>query len=167
MIQRIQTIYLLIVFILSIVLFFTPVCLYKNETKNPASIGTSPDIIKYDVGGLKQINNGAEKTLDVLYSVPALTILIGSISFVTILFFKRRKLQLRLCKILIVLSIVLELIMMFITERKVKELTKIETWSTTYLIGIYLPLAMIFLIYLAHAAIKKDDDLVRSSDRLR
>jgi hypothetical protein len=39
--------------------------------------------------------------------------------------------------------------------------------KVVYKIGTYLPLLQVIFIFLAHQAIKKDDELVKSADRLR
>ncbi len=165
MIQRIQTVYLLFVFIVCIALFFTPISLYKNVTKNLNDTNTSQDIIKYDLRGLKRLSAGTEIKLVTIYAIPGIVATIGAIAFITMLLFKRRSLQLKLCKLLLILNILLILMLLFYVEKEVNAIS--NTWTATYLIGMYIPIVTLFLLYLANGSIKKDDDLVKSSDRLR
>jgi hypothetical protein len=167
MIQRIQTVYLLLVCIISFVLFFTPISLYKNETKVAGNTLATPGIIKYNFKGLSDLTNDMEIHLDPIYPIPALNIAIIFLCSLAIYVFKRRSLQMALCKLLILMNCVLLVLFVFYVEHKVKELTQMTHWGITYLTGTYLPIASIFFLYLAHGAIKKDDKLVKSADRLR
>jgi hypothetical protein len=52
----------------------------------------------------------------------------------------------------------------FLQENILKQFT-IET--KTYLVGTYLPLIALLLVFLAQRGIKHDEELVKSADRLR
>lgn len=150
-----------------IAFFFAPISIYKNGTTNINSGNAAPGIVKYDLQGLKKLNLQSEEIISSVYAIPMIVMVIGGIAFLSILFFKRRSLQMRLIKFDMVLNVVLLLMLVFYVEREVRTITHIDTWSATYLVGMYFPIVTLFLLYLAHVAIKKDDELVKSSDRLR
>jgi hypothetical protein len=167
MIQRIQTVYLLVVCILSFVLFFTPVSVYKNAAKIDSNTAVSQKIIKYNLKGLSDISGEAEILLNRLIAIPVINLLVLILALTAIFLFKKRSLQMKICKLLIVLNCVLLGLFILFVEREISALTSNTSWSATYLIGTYLPIAGLFFLYLANSSIKKDDNLVRSADRLR
>ena len=139
MIQRIQTIYLLIVTILGVLL-----CCYPMAEVVPVE----GEIFKMAMGG------------PLPYS--ALIVLMPVLSFTTIFLYKKRVLQMRLCSFNIVLSILTMLLSglyIYMTYKTGSKLTM--KWPC-----VIMPINII-LLYLAARAIGKDEALVRSLDRLR
>jgi len=131
MIQRIQTIWLFLIFLLSGCLFFLfPV---KSE---------SSDLFPYLclwIGGI------------------ALTFVL---SFVAIFLYKKRPLQLKMCTGIWILQI-LFYVTVFFALRSTRETDVVWQWTVAF------PLIVCILDILAIRAIKKDEKLVRSLDRLR
>ncbi len=126
MIQRIQSVYLLLVAVISVVMLFVPI----EHTE----------------------------LIDLRNYVYALEIFIGASAFVTIFLYKRRKHQIKHCWLLIILQIIiLGFYFLFFSSPD----------RSHYYIGAYLLIVSIILCFLAKRAIKKDDELVRSADRLR
>ena len=91
-------------------------------------------------------------------------ILLIILSFGTIFLFKQRPLQTRLCLLGIVLSIGL-----LVLEDHLADTVKSDAnYSTgTWMPGIALPLLIIITLILAMRGIRKDNKLVKSLDRLR
>ena len=86
------------------------------------------------------------------------TITVGGLAFVTIFLFKKRKLQLWLC----VLGILLEALLLFLFYRETTTFTQGTYSFTAILHGIIL-----IAFVLAARAINKDSKMVKDSDRLR
>jgi len=94
------------------------------------------------------------------------------ISIGTLFFYKKRILQMRLCKFGIIVNIIFVfLIYMFADKIKDKFITELlfkpEQVSIRFKTGSILPLIMIVLFLLASRYTSKDEKLVKSADRLR
>ncbi|MFL5752166.1 MAG: DUF4293 domain-containing protein, partial [Bacteroidia bacterium] len=93
----------------------------------------------------------------------ALNILIPVISLITIFQFKNRPRQARMARVLMLLSAFL------LTAMLTMEFFKGEKaiWEKTYLWPSFLPIISTISAFLAARFIKKDEELVRSADRIR
>ncbi len=87
----------------------------------------------------------------------ASSILLVIISFLALFMFKKRKTQMRLCRLVVLFSIILYIM-----------------WSSEWYYGQWhlcwlavIPLCLIVLHILAYVGINKDEKLIRSVDRLR
>ena len=89
-------------------------------------------------------------------------ILSAILSFITIFLFKNRKLQFVLNRINILLNF---LLLGFIVYNVLN--VSGETQVSEKGIGTFLPILSVFLLVFANRYIKKDEDLVKSVDRLR
>ncbi|MDP2386105.1 MAG: DUF4293 domain-containing protein [Bacteroidota bacterium] len=147
MIQRIQTVFLLSVAIIAALLFVFPAEVYASSTET----------IFYTLlpFGVK------EGTSPIIYGLFATNIGLIILAFVSIFQYKNRKKQLKTSRLLMLLS-AMQVSLMFVFSLYNKEgYTKDYTWAA------YLPLAMIVFSLLAGIFIKKDEELVRSADRIR
>ena len=91
-------------------------------------------------------------------------IAIGSLAIVGIFLYKNRKLQFRLS----VLGVIFSIGFLFMEYLKVEEFKKTNNILTgSYQVGALLPVVMIIFFILAARGIYKDDKLVKSLDRLR
>ena len=153
MLQRIQTIYLLIIFALEVALLFLPI----------ATIQAGTDFFSFNVLGLTQM--GAKETM--AYStlgLTALTLASAILALVTIFKYKKRLVQIRLSVInmfLLVGFYVLFAVFAWITYGK---------FNGTHFgieVALAFPFVNIILTYLAIGKIGADEALVRSLDRLR
>ncbi|MCQ2194527.1 MAG: DUF4293 domain-containing protein [Paludibacteraceae bacterium] len=151
MIQRIQTVYLLIATVLSVVMFFFPL-----------EVLFTPSSGSYEFGLLGVSQNG-----ELLYStwpLLVLTILSTILSAGAIFCYKDRMLQSRLCVLNILLWIgfcIMFFVYLFINN------AKFEITETAYKLPMIFPILNIIFVFLANKAIHKDEELVRSMDRLR
>ena len=134
MIQRIQSLYLLICTILPIVFIWL---IYQNNL------------------------------FDIILVLSALS---SIISCVTIFYYKRRKTQFVLCRLNILLNFSILACFYFVYIQDfglnfyvTEELFRMEIFDIVNLI----PIICIFLLVAANRAIKKDEDLIRSIDRIR
>ncbi|MBR5133526.1 MAG: DUF4293 domain-containing protein [Alistipes sp.] len=152
MIQRIQTLYLLVVALLMSLTLFMPIASF--------SVGGET----YELTAFTLRCGEASQTtvwMGIMLSLAA------ALPLVNIFLFKRRVLQIRLCAVEIVLligSLVMIGLYYWLTSRIFEGLT-IEHrqfgWAAP------MPLVSLILAYLASRAIFKDEMLVRSLDRIR
>lgn len=92
------------------------------------------------------------------FPVMLLTIAVSGLALCTLFLFKKRKLQLRLC----VLGILLEALLIFLYYKEVKTYTNgtLSIWALLH--GL-----IVFFFFLAAKSINKDEKLIKDSDRLR
>ncbi len=150
MIQRIQSVYLLLTTLLSFLFLKNEILAFSDETGS---------VIKFTINGLSGVPEPLVKTLP----ATILIVLIPVLSALIIFLFKNRSLQLILCKML------LSLISVLIIALVIYSCTIIGKYNAELVPGFKMGLPVIQLIfgYLAYRGIKKDDDLVKSYDRLR
>ncbi len=153
MIQRIQSIYLLIAFAFGLSMFFSHQIEFMADTMYTLSF--------------KGIN--ALQASETSKSIPtiALSILLvlsPLVTFITIFLFKKRFLQIRLCAANIALLIGTTGLIYYFGSMGLKEL---PAQSLTYSVTTVFPIAGAILNYLALRAILKDEALIRSMDRIR
>ncbi|NVJ88304.1 MAG: DUF4293 domain-containing protein [Flavobacteriaceae bacterium] len=143
MIQRIQSIYLLLTTLLSGVIIFV-FNLWKTSTNNIYVV---------------DLFNEEELSLKV---IPVMFFLTSILAFVTIFLYKNRKLQFVIGRIIILINLFLLGLLIYLSLNLSGEAAVSEKG-----IGMFIPVLAILLIVLANKAIKKDEDLVKSVDRLR
>lgn len=97
-----------------------------------------------------------EKTTPVLFFTSAL------LSIVTLFLFKNRQLQFVLGRLNILINLFLLGVLIYLSQTLSGEALVSEKG-----IGMFFPVIVILLLVLANKAIKKDEDLVKSVDRLR
>ena len=144
MIQRVQSLYLLIAFLISGVLAFS-VLLWENI-----------DGIAYYLTGM--IKEDSWK----IVSIPMGFILSTILSLLAIMNFKNRTLQIKLNRFNIVINLYLLGIIVYLLLS-----LSGESYISEKGIGLFLPVIVIVLLVLANKTIQKDEELVKSVDRLR
>lgn len=155
MIQRIQSLYLFLIFLLSSLLFFGSILTFSNSAGAVIKI-TFANIVK-------STESQGFEVIERLLPLSVIIILIPILSMVTIFFFKRRNIQLRLAVVLIILCILLVIALIY------GSFTAISQQNASLVPGfnMIVPLAILVLSLLAYLGIKNDDRLVKSYDRLR
>lgn len=150
MIQRIQSIYL----------FLVAVCSLLTLVFSFSSYNVGESILVFDAFGFELA--GKQQGFMPLYPI-----LISSTLFalVSLFLFKARKRQLMINKINYLL-ILLVIILMFIDLNTFKALIDSET-VVSYGVGMFLPIAALVFNFLANRGIKSDEKLIQSLDRLR
>lgn len=155
MLQRIQSVYLLLasLSLLAVVLF--PLFAFDGES--------SSYILKMCL-----FSNGEESlAIPTLYWVwLSLAWLTGLMLLISIFGFKNRKGQMQKGRIAYVLILAV-LVCAYFTGGAAEDLLPEGTWKSVYGISFYLPAAALAFNFLANRAIKGDEDLVKSLDRLR
>ena len=158
MVQRIQTLYLAIVAIACILLFFFPLANYYHEVQGN---------YKLFIYGIRSMDPEPKVLFSSFFTIPLIFMAVASFIFTvsTIFLFKNRPLQIRLCAFNMLTNIVLVMVIFFFYATRIKTMTMIEPeYNYT---GMALPLVSILFLVLANQAIRKDEALVRSADRLR
>ena len=162
MIQRIQSIYLLLVSLLFGVLFSLRIgdfhLIIKDGTKETWNYYLHY-ILRASDGTIIHTNNNTYLTLT--------AILIALLSIITIFLYRKRLTQLKLCKLGFFLNIVFIGLFFFYSDFELKQDNPGSTIEIDYGFSVLVPLVTLTLLLLASKAIKKDEDLVRSADRLR
>jgi len=154
MIQRIQTVYLLIAEILIGALFFVPFA---------EIAGKEGSIYRFDIKGIYL--EGVQKSEIIYSSLPL--VLLWAVSLIliliTIFLYKNRILQMKISTINIFILLGLGGLIFYYVWSGAKLLMGVYS-LTIYLV---FPVIAAILIYLAIRAISKDEELVRSIDRIR
>lgn len=157
MIQRIQSVFLALVFVLGIVLFISPVLSFISYEN------------VFIMNAYHTINSVDNTVVSKNIGIGAMQGLIAILALISIFLYKKRQLQIKLCKFNILLvALQIAAIVMYIDVAK-------ETISPDapngVLIGIkygaIFPILSLIFLYLSIRFIKKDEDLIRSADRLR
>ena len=156
--QRIQTVYLAIITICCGLVFVFPF----------AEIITSNGSVIMD--GISIISQNANIAAELFkpWPVTILALLAALLAPACITQFKNRTLQMKMCRLNALLLLGLVFSMFYLIDKAQAMFTNMEIETEiSYGIGTYLPLVAVVLNILATRAIKKDEKLVRSADRLR
>jgi len=153
MIQRIQTLFLLIASALQIALLFMPIAEYAMPDK---------EIIVLSASGFKTDAVLSEKLLSTNINL-IFVCLIALLLLISVFLFKYRILQMRICVFSILLLIGFQLFIIWFTWNSGQMIEAI----TYYKISIIFPIVSVILTYLAYRKINKDEKLVRSLNRIR
>jgi hypothetical protein len=158
MIQRIQSVFLLIAFISSVLLFFFPLAgIYGDTSTYLFFVYKFQNMVP---GDTSLFNNMAVIPLAVINAGTA-----GLVA-VSIFMYKNRVLQMRLVRFGIFLDIIL-IALVFFVYAGIIERTLFVTPDYMSEAGIYFPLAALVFLILANRSIVRDERMVRSIDRLR
>ncbi len=160
MIQRIQSLYLLLISICSIVLLFFPI---YSLVPGPTSSDSS--IYMFYMFGVQLIKDGTDSLLVRYWPVTILNFLIMISALLIIFKFKNRPLQLKLTGLLTILGILMVILLVYETSQ-LQTVFGANHYIMFGWVGSLIILQIIFA-RLAMVAIKKDDQLVKSADRLR
>jgi hypothetical protein len=153
MLQRIQTVYLLLVAILAVITIFMPLAVLQSGDQ----------FYEFDVVGVSTMF-GEPELMYATWGLFALTAIIALLALITIFLYKNRMLQIRL-------SIFNALVMVgfyavfvyFVYDVK----SQIEVTAFSVKLALSFPLIALILDYLAIRNIGADEVLVRSLNRLR
>ncbi len=176
MIQRIQSIYLVLALVGLALLFMFPTATFDlvNSQTNTIEATASLDLVEQ---ATTYVETGIEKGItptfvgqgSVLLMILVIVIAVGTL--VSIFLFKNRILQMRLVALTLVLTLAyIAIVFVSTIDGCVADLQAswpIWTVNMHYGVGTFAPLAVAVLLFLAQQAIKKDELKVRAADRLR
>ena len=162
MIQRRQTIFMLLSVIITALLFFTPLM----------SFNANDEVMRFTIFGIKNPIETMSFAATYTWPLVVLTILMTVAPLVTIFLYKKRELQVRLCRLNMLVNIIFIGLVFIYYESDVMSVifaveNDIYTLDVAYFIGMAFPLVNLVLEILAIRGIKKDIELLKSVDRLR
>ncbi len=156
MIQRIQSVYLFLVVASMASLFFLPFSSVETTENNITSMHV------FEVMGHKTFQDNVQTQNAPFYPILILTVVVIVLSLLNLFLYKHRLKQIRLCQLIMLLIVVLVVLIFQQSETRATDVTHV-----VYHVGTYITVISIVWVFLASKAIKKDEDLVRSADRLR
>lgn len=153
MLQRIQTLYLLVSLALVVLLLFSPVAEILADNNK---------LLVFKSTGLYEVESGKMiiKTIPVIILISVIILLY----IVSIMAFKRRVLQARICMLNILLLFGLIGLAYYYLSFIFRKTEPLE--SSLRLAALY-PVICIILTFLAYRNIRKDEQIVKSIDKIR
>jgi len=157
MIQRIQSLFLILAAAAVILMFFFPISCFYSET-----LGN----YKLLANGLKCMDPDPKIHTSAMFILPLLALVVVSagLSLLTVFLYKNRQMQFKVLAFNILISIVLVIVILLFYMNTVQKLTGIPP---VYEFGAFCPLISLLFLVLANRYIRKDENLVKSADRLR
>ncbi|GGG96940.1 hypothetical protein GCM10011416_13540 [Polaribacter pacificus] len=144
MIQRIQSVYLFLAALVSGGLIYV---------FNLWTLKTGVQVMAFDLLSNESI---------LLKTIPFSYLLSALLSFIAIFIFKNRQLQFVLGRLNMLINLYLLGVLIYVSQTISGEMSISEKG-----IGMFIPTIAVLLLVMANRAIKKDEDLVKSVDRLR
>lgn len=155
MIQRIQTVYLLIIVILSGFVFFSPVAELINKADNL--------IYLVDFKGISLIQPTGNTIESRIWALDFVSLVVPVLALITIFSYRKRVKQIRLTIINMIFMICFYIFMVLYLWSSCQRLH--ADWHLQ-IVAVF-PLVNLVLSYLAIGSIGKDEKLIKSLDRLR
>lgn len=154
MIQRIQSVYLLIAALLSTGYFFFPFSIKVFSTEEGEAV------YKLLVHGVQKPDGSIESNFLLL----ALCILLPVMLVLAIFMYRNRKTQIKICWMAVIPCLAIITADYFLSDSMGQE-TGIK--NPVYMIASYIPIFQFVLLRLAIKSIQRDEELIRSADRIR
>lgn len=155
MIQRIQSLYLALTTILSLLFLDGGILSFIN---------TSGSVIKVTFGGVfKNIGTDNPELILTVFPLSVIIVAIPFLAIITMLLFKKRNIQLKFAVAGIIMSALLIMLLIYYA------VSIGSKYNASVTPGFLMAVPVIVFIFntLAYRGIKKDDNLVKSYDRLR
>lgn len=177
MIQRKQTLFLLLAVCAMAMCFMFPLASF--DAKAPLGVPVSGElnlIPKENPSLMNDILNGEAVTMGQreyikVWPLMVLTILSAALALVAMFLFKNRVTQMRVVAVAFLLGVVnIFLIFIWAVDSYISKVTvpmACTDIDVHYGIGTWCPIVAVILMFLAQRAIKKDEEKVRTADRLR
>lgn len=155
MLQRIQTIYLLLASLTLFALFIFPLVHDVIVNGHPESV---------TVTGVYEIANGTQSHIQTFLALEVCTVIVGLLPLVIIFRYKNRAQQIALCYSTMLVIIGFSF---WVSQMVKSAIHDSDLTMSNYGIGIILLSISIVFVLLAQKAIQRDEKLVKSADRLR
>ena len=158
MIQRIQTVYLILAALASALLFVFPLAYFYNEQEGN---------YRLFIYGIRCMDPEPKVFFSTFFTLPLVIFVLVSLVFsvAAIFLYRNRPRQVRLCNFNVLANIIFLMVLFFFYIARIKSLTSTE--PDYHYVGMILPLVTIACLVLATRAINKDEALVKAADRLR
>ncbi|MCL2682044.1 MAG: DUF4293 domain-containing protein [Bacteroidales bacterium] len=157
MIQRKQTIFLILALLSFVLLFRFPFASFELGTVGTCYIG---------ILGLTNLDGFTEYNY-MFIIMQVLTTFFMSLTGIAIFMYKRRQFQVRLCAFALLVNALLIGTMFFTVSMVTKAISLETTPAISYLWMTYVPMVTLLPIRFAIRAIRKDEAMVKSLNRLR
>lgn len=177
MIQRKQTIFLLLAFSAMVLCFMFPIATFTAKYSLGAPVSGELNLVAKTVPDtMQQILNGdpvvmSQKGFIKVWPLTVLTILVALISLGSIFLYKNRPNQMKVVAVGFLLSVAdIFLIFFWAVDHFVSSVTAPLACTdvvTHYSLGTWLPIAAVVFLFIAQRSIKSDEEKVRAADRLR
>lgn len=153
---------MLLTAIFSALLFFVPL-IYLN---------VNDDVMRFTIFGIKNPIEMISLSTTYTWPLVVLTALMTILPLYTIFIYKKRELQVRLCRLIILLNALFLGLVYIYYESDILSVIleaehEVQTLDMAYCIGMAFPLVNLVLEFFAIRGIKKDIELLKSVDRLR
>lgn len=157
MIQRKQSIFLLLAVVAYLLCLFLPVGVVSPK-------GMGSDIVVYNLG----IVNGENGSINIIGTCVPLFILAAVsalLSLVTIFMYRNRQLQMTLCAVTILFSCLwcIDYALLYLSMVQIPEVE--GTFGISF--GVCLPIVGLILVAMARKGVQDDEKLVKAADRIR
>lgn len=155
MIQRIQSLYLLLACGALLLLAFFPM----------ATLMSGSEEMEITLRGIRAVES--DELIVPVWQMAALWMLSALLPLVTLFLFRFRWLQLRLCVVEIVLLVGLQIYVAYYVLRAHGALAELPVSSMKYSPVDVMPIVAIILVVMAFRGVVRDQALIRSLDRIR
>lgn len=159
MLQRIQSVYLLIAAMISIAVYFTPLSERLSEEGSGSTVRLYIDGVHIEgqsEGNSQRQANFIPLILDLL--------ILGAVIYIIFLY-RNRQAQIRLCMMTLLICCTYLVVIFYFSDKLPNG--EGQGADVKYLTGTYMAALQAFLILLAQRSIRKDEQLVRAADRIR
>jgi hypothetical protein len=157
MIQRKQTIFLLLAVFSFVFLFGFPFARFPLGTEITCHI---------NILGIQKLDGFTE--LNYMFSImQVLATLFVSLTGVAVFMYKKRSLQVRLCAFAFLTNVFMIGAMFFTASMVADKMNLDDDSLVTYLLPAYIPIITAPLVMMAQRAIRRDEAMVKSLNRLR
>ena len=177
MIQRKQSLFLLLAVCVMAMMFMFPLATFTANAPRGVQVEGELNLIAKDNPQLMdEILNGEtvhmnQKEYIKIWPLMVLTIASALLALVSIFLYKNRVTQMRVVSVAFILGVVnIFLIFIWAVDAYIKNVTTPMACTdikTTYGLGMWCAMIGVVLLFLAQRAIKKDEEKVRAADRLR
>ncbi|MFZ4413231.1 MAG: DUF4293 domain-containing protein [Bacteroidales bacterium] len=164
MLQRIQTVYLMLAFIASALLF----------TKLPIAVFQFPDLGEIYFSIVSKYRNPSffQDELTHISTLPLILIngALAILTLIAVFLYRNRPLQYRITMFAFLINVILIIVLFFTADSMQNKLNSLQNQlviQAQYKLGAILPLISLVLLIFASKAIRKDEKLVKAADRLR
>ncbi len=154
MFLRIQSLYLVLAVIASVLFFLFPFAKYF----------TQEGIYEFSITGMKLITDASVTTTMFPELLISLTCVVTILIIATLFLFKKRILQMRIIAVAFLLNAILIGCIFYFTDQFA---TRFNTTTNYKNIGFLMPFIILIFLLLANKAIKNDEIKMRKSNRIR
>ena len=179
MIQRIQSLWLLVASVCMGLCFAFPVASYTLDYTKSQQVVSQLDLVAKNGPDYSKALNEGEPVVTyyqgqssvAMWPMMTMACVVAALSLLCIFLFKNRRMQVRMVAVVFLLNVVHVFLLFFWAVdaygEKLQELFTGVELNVSWAAGAYLPLASLVFLFLAQRAIKKDEARVRAADRLR